>query len=65
MLEGKIKNAQEIKIGELERELACYQGFTISHMLNNNLMRLVTFAPDIKYLDVHKVVLVLKSGRDR
>lgn len=61
MLETKLKNPRDHKIAELERELVLYQAFTISHMLANDLQRLVTYSP-AKYMDIHKdkAVLVLK-----
>lgn len=59
MLETILKDPRDHKIAELERELAVFHGFTISHMLASNTRRLVTFSP-LQYKDAHKVVLVLK-----
>lgn len=59
MLETKLKDPRDHKIAELERELAVFHGFTISHMLANNTKRLVTFSPE-GYKDAHKVILILK-----
>lgn len=60
MLETKLKDPRDHKIAELERELAVYQGFTISHMIALDTTRIVTFAPPAKYTKAHKVRLLLK-----
>lgn len=62
MLETDITDLRDLRIAELERELAVYHAFLIGHMWTNKLNKIIAFSPQTED-DFRKVVLSLKRDR--